>query len=151
MHVFDRKMTSYKTQIFGTVLCIDGRNVKVLVARTSGCSSCEVASSCSKAGSREITVNAYNDSESDLKIGSHVCVVMDSKSGLKAVLLGFGLPLVVLLITFGLCSALYISEMTACLLSLLSVLGYYAVLFLFRTALSRNFIMEIADNTKCDL
>ena len=80
----------------GTVVKVEGNDVFVRIVQTSACASCSLSRHCNSAESKEKTVVAQAGADS-FRVGESVLVSVSSSLGHKAVSLGFGVPLVLLL------------------------------------------------------
>jgi sigma-E factor negative regulatory protein RseC len=74
--------------------------------------------------------------------GQAVNVVLDRSLGNKAVLLGYFIPFLILVITL-LISSLYLSELWSGLLAIAVLIPYYLLLFFFKDKLSKTFYFRI--------
>ncbi len=90
----------------------------------------------------EKVIEVKNDHKSVLKPGDHVDLVMTRSMGNKAVILGYFLPFVFVLVTLLILSA-FLNELWAGLLSLSVLVPYYIILSLFKDRLSRTFEFKI--------
>jgi sigma-E factor negative regulatory protein RseC len=80
------------------------------------------------------------------EVGEQVKVLVARHLGLKAVALGYVYPLLVLMGVLILSISLGMDELKAALLSLMSLLPYYLVLFLRRRHMERTFTFSIQKN-----
>ena len=80
----------------GTVVKVEGHDVFVRIVQTSACASCSLSRHCNSAESKEKTVVAQAGADS-FRVGESVWVSVSSSLGHKAVSLGFGVPLALLL------------------------------------------------------
>jgi len=90
----------------------------------------------------EKVIEVKNDHKSVLKPGDRVDLVMTRSMGNKAVILGYFLPFVFVLVTLLILSA-FLNELWAGLLSLSVLVPYYIILSLFKDCLSRTFEFKI--------
>jgi sigma-E factor negative regulatory protein RseC len=74
--------------------------------------------------------------------GQAVNVILDRSLGNKAVLLGYFIPFLILVITL-LISSLYLSELWSGLLAIAVLIPYYLLLFFFKDKLSKTFYFRI--------
>ena len=94
----------------------------------------------------EKIVEIENDHSISLSTGEQVMVTMEESLGRKAVLLGYVLPLIVLLVSIVVFLSLMKHEGLAALLSLMMLVPYYLVLYLFRKKLRKEFRFRITGN-----
>ena len=105
----------------GTVVKVDGNNVFVRIVQTSACASCSLSRHCNSAESKEKTV-----------VGESVWVSVSSSLGHKAVSLGFGIPLALLLAVVMAVCGLTGNEPLAALCGVGVLIPYYILLYVFR-------------------
>ena len=115
----------------GTVFKVEGNNVVVRIVQTSACASCSLSRHCSSAESREKTVVAQSVGD-NFSVGESVTVSVSSSLGHKAVSLGFGIPLVLLLAVVLVVNILICNESLAAMCGLGILIPYYILLYIFR-------------------
>ena len=85
----------------GIVIAVNGDGtVRVRIVQTSACAACKAKAMCASAESSEKELTAFTVQEfsgSEIKVGDEVVVMVQQKLGLKAVLLAYILPFVVML------------------------------------------------------
>ena len=106
--------------------------VKVRILQTSACAACKVASHCNASESKEKIVDVYCDSYGDYQAGNNVIVRASYGVANRAMLLGFGLPLLLLLVVLLVTLQLTANEGIAALAALLALMPYYLGVWLFR-------------------
>ncbi len=104
---------------------------------------------CSAFEMSEKVIEVKNDHKPLLKTGDRVDLVMTRSMGSKAVILGYFLPFVLVMLTL-LISSSYLSELWAGLLSLSILVPYYIILALFKDRLSRTFEFKIEPAGRID-
>lgn len=107
----------------------DGK-VTVKVTAHSGCSSCSAASLCSASGDKEKYFEIKADDQ--YAAGQEVRIITTLRNGFRALILGYVLPLLVLLTVLVTLISVSAGELWAALGSLGSVAIYYMFLYLFR-------------------
>lgn len=127
----------------GIIESITGDKVLVRILSQSACSSCQVKGACTIADVEEKIIEAEIDPSGNRKIGDEVMVRMEESLGHKAVLMGYVLPLIVLVGSIVLFLSLFKHEGLAALLSLLMLVPYYFTLYLFRKKLRKEFRFRI--------
>lgn len=127
----------------GVVDNIDGQTVIVRITQTAACGGCQARDICHSAESREKLVEVHSADVSGFRIGQTVTVSGAESSGMRAVWLAFGLPLILLVLALTAVVALTGSEKTAVISVLLVLVPYYIVLYLFRERLKRVFQFRI--------
>ena len=116
----------------GVVENIMGDSVQVRIVQTSACAACKVAGYCNASESKEKLVDIYHADTRNLKVGDVVTVTASTQVAAQALLLGFGLPFVVLVAVLIAVLLITGNEGAAALSGLGALVPYYAVLFLFR-------------------
>ena len=123
---------SNKIKHSGVVENILGDSVQVRIVQTSACAACKVAGYCNASESKEKLVDVYHADTRNLKVGDVVTVTASTQVAAQALLLGFGLPFVVLVAVLIVVLLITGNEGAAALSGLAALVPYYAVLFLFR-------------------
>ena len=123
---------SNKIKHSGVVENILGDSVQVRIVQTSACAACKVAGYCNASESREKLVDVYHADTRNLRVGDVVTVTASTQVAAQALLLGFGLPFVVLVAVLIAVLLITGNEGAAALSGLAALVPYYAVLFLFR-------------------
>jgi sigma-E factor negative regulatory protein RseC len=123
---------SNKIKHSGVVENILGDSVQVRIVQTSACAACKVAGYCNASESKEKLVDVYHADTRNLKVGDVVTVTASTQVAAQALLLGFGLPFVVLVAVLIAVLLITGNEGAAALSGLAALVPYYAVLFLFR-------------------
>lgn len=125
----------------GIVENINGSRLKVKIVQSSACSACSVKGHCSASETKEKIIDVYNKNNVPCQVGERVMIVGTTSMGMKAVLLAFVLPFIVLLL------ALIISlkltggdEAVSALVSLGTLVPYYLIIYMCRNRLSRSFM-----------
>ncbi len=125
----------------GIVESIDGSHVRVKILQSSACSSCSVKGHCNISETKEKIIDIHDKESAECcSVGQEVMVCGTTSMGMKAVVLAFVLPFVVLL------AALFVTmrvtdgdEATSALVSLCTLIPYYIVIYLLRNKISRTF------------
>lgn len=127
----------------GTIEKIDGNHITVRIMQASGCAACGMADHCNASESKEKRIDVIDDHAAEYEIGQHVRVMADLKSGYRAVLLGFGAPLLVMACAlFGVLAATG-NETLSALCGMAALVVYYVVLYLVRDKLGKRFTFTI--------
>ena len=129
----------------GTVESVDGEHIRVRIIQHSACSACKVASHCSASESKEKIVDVFHYKQHYLRVGDAVIVGTSSHSAGKALLLGFGFPLLLLLVVIGVLFAAGVNEGITALAALVALIPYYIGLWIFRQRIADNIAFFIQD------
>jgi len=133
----------------GRVLSVSDGTVSVEIVSASACASCHAAGLCTAAESSRKVVEAPLLPGQRVSPGDEVEVCLGKSLGMKAVLLSYVIPLLILLIFVVSLSSAGVSELLCGLVALGGVGIYYLVLFLFRKRLAgdyRFYIKPAANN-----
>ena len=127
----------------GVVNSIDGQRVTVRILQESACSGCQASRICRAAESKEKLVEVDMNGAESLSVGQKVTVVAGERMGITAVLLAFGLPLLLLLVVLIAAMRVTGSEKVAAITSIAVLIPYYVVLFLLRDRIKKDFGFRI--------
>ena len=119
--------------------------VRVRILQASACAACKVASKCHTAESKEkiIDVTVEGHEAFNWKKGQAVTVCTSGTMAGRGLLLGFGVPLLIMLIVLVATLAAGCSEGMAALLMIVSLIPYYIGLWLFRNRIARTISFQI--------
>ena len=106
--------------------------VKVRILQTSACAACKVASHCNASEAKEKIVEVFCNNAHAYKIGQEVMVSASKQVANKALLLGFGVPFLLLILVLIVTLKLSGNEGVAALSALASLVPYYLLLWCFR-------------------
>ncbi len=127
----------------GKVIAMTPQLTSVRIVSHSACGECHAAGLCGMAELSEKVIQVPTDPFASYAVGDEVEVVLAAEMGLKAVLLAYFLPLVVLLgMVLGL-MALGMGEVAAGLSGFAAVGVYYLVLWLLRGRLRNQYVFRI--------
>ena len=127
----------------GVVDSIDGQKVTVRILQASACSGCQASRICRAAESREKLVEVNVTGAESLSVGQTVTVAGEERMGLAAVMLAFGLPLLLLLAALIAAMSVTGSERIGALAALGVLVPYYIVLMLMRGRIKKDFQFRI--------
>ena len=127
----------------GVVDSIDGQKVTVRILQTSACSGCQASRICRAAESKEKLVEVNMTGAESLSIGQTVTVAGEERMGLAAVMLAFGLPLLLLLAALIAAISVTGSERIGAMAALGVLVPYYIVLMLMRGRIKKDFQFRI--------
>lgn len=122
----------------GVIDSIDKGVVRVRIVQHSACSSCKVASYCSSAESKEKIIDVRCNDAAGRMVGDTVVVMAAQAVGMKAVVIAFVVPLILILLTIVVTLHLTGKELTAALSGLAVLFQYYALLYVFRRQIERR-------------
>ena len=133
----------------GIITAINGRQVQVQIVQTSACSGCKVAAHCRSNMSAESAegkvkvVDAVCSDAGRLSVGQEVTVTAEASMAGKALLLGFGLPLILMLLVLTAALLSGCSEGMAALLMIGSLVPYYICIALMRHRIAQTIVFTV--------
>ena len=119
----------------GVVESVEDGCVHVRIVQTSACAACKVAGYCNASESKEKLVDVYTADTQRYSVGQAVTVLASRQVAAHALLLGFGLPFLVLVGVLVVVLQMTGNELWAALAGLLSLAPYYLLLYFFRNRL----------------
>ena len=128
----------------GIVDSIEGDCIHVRIVQASACAACGAKSLCSAAESKEKIVDVYGADTTAYRVGQRVMVEGAAAMGMKAVRLAFLFPLILLVAAIAV--AMWLTdghEAVAALSALLTLTGYFLVLFACKKRLMSEFSFRI--------
>jgi positive regulator of sigma E activity len=127
----------------GIVSKIENGKVYVNLLNVSNCSSCHVQSMCQVSDVDRKEIEITNEQDRRFKQGDKVEVSFDKSLGPKALLLGYLLPFIFVLVTLLIAYQITGDEVVSGLASLLILVPYYLLLYSFRSKLKKEFVFKI--------
>ena len=120
--------------------------VRVRILQASACAACKVAARCHTAEAKEKIIDVAVDGHeaSHWQKGQTVTVCTSGSMAGRALLLGFGFPLLLMLAVLVGTKMAGGTEGLAALLMIASLIPYYIGLWLFRNRIARNISFQIA-------
>ena len=129
----------------GIIDSIEGDSVKVRIVQTTACAACKVASHCNASESKVKIVEVYCCDTAKYKTGQEVVVWASKEVANKALLLGFGLPLLLLVGVLIILLRITDSEGVAALAALGALIPYYMILWLFKEKIRQQVSFRIEE------
>jgi sigma-E factor negative regulatory protein RseC len=117
--------------------------VFVRILSQSACSTCQVKGACSIAEVEEKIIEVQPSDVESYRPGDHVTVRMKQSLGRKALVLGYIIPLIILVTAIIIFAMVLNNEGLAALLSILLLVPYYTVLYVLRGKLKQQFSFSI--------
>ena len=129
----------------GIVESVENGLVRVRILQASACASCKVAARCHTAESKEkIIVVAVDGCQAFIwQKGQTVTVSTSGTTAIRALLLGFGVPLLLMLAVLVVAMIAGCREGTSALLMMASLIPYYICLWLLRDHIARSITFQI--------
>ena len=128
----------------GIVESIGADGCKVRILQASACSSCSARQLCRSSESKEKLIEVRGHYPT-LRVGDGVTLVGSVRQGLRASLLAYVVPLVLMLVVLFAVTRSY-GEAAGASAALLVLVLYYGVLYLLRNKLGEEFAFEIVNS-----
>ena len=126
----------------GVVDHVEGEVAKVRIFSQSACASCHAKGACSAADQEEKFIDVPLRGMT-IKNGEKVRVLVARRLGLRAVVMGYIYPFLLLMAVLVILTSAGVDELKSGLLALGSLVPYYLGLYLFRRRLESKFTFSI--------
>jgi sigma-E factor negative regulatory protein RseC len=136
---------SQKISHAGVIESIEGDSIKVRIVQTSACAACKVAGHCNAAESKVKIVDVVGADATRYQLGQEVVVWASKDVANKALVLGFGLPFLLMIAVLVIVLHVTDNEGVAALSALGSLLLYYGLLWLRRESIQRGISFRIEE------
>lgn len=136
---------SQKISHAGVIESIEGDSIKVRIVQTSACAACKVAGHCNAAESKVKIVDVVGADATRYQLGQEVVVWASKDVANKALVLGFGLPFLLMIAVLVIVLHVTDNEGVAALSALGSLLLYYGLLWLRRESVQRGISFRIEE------
>lgn len=123
----------------GIVQSVDGDKVMVRMTVSSACAGCHARHLCSSLDSQDKVVEAENLYKLPVEVGEKVTVTLQEKLAMRAVVLCFLAPFLLMFVLFILVNYLTDNELITSLVSLGSIAVYYYIVWLFRGKIAHDY------------
>lgn len=127
----------------GIVRKIDNQKVLVEITVRSACSNCHAKSLCSTYDRKQDLIHATCLHPDTIAVGDQVTVTMQQSMGSKAVIIGYVLPLVVLIFSLILSYKISQNELLSVLITLIITGLYFFSVWLFRKKIDKQFLFYV--------
>ncbi len=129
---------SNKISHSGIIHSITDGCIRVQIVQTSACAACKVASHCNAAESKIKIVDVMSNNTSGYKVGQEVMVWASKDVANRALMLGFGVPFLLLICVLMVALKLTGNEGVAALAAIASLVPYYVALWLMRDKIQQH-------------
>ncbi len=116
--------------------------VSVKISQVSACSDCHSKSSCSIFGMEEKIIDIPDES-GEFHTGDKVGIAITQPMGSKAILLGYFIPFVLVMLTLVIFTLFHFGEWQSGLLALSILIPYYVTLYFSRAKLRKTFAFTL--------
>jgi len=129
----------------GQVRGVSENSVQVLIFRKAACASCHANAACTSFDKKDQIFDVVTSDAHSFKIGEEVKVLIEQKTGMQAVLIGFVVPSVILIVVIAVLTAIF-TDLNQSIIALSAILCYalYCVLlYIFHKKIDRKFNLRI--------
>ena len=129
---------------------MDAQSISVEIVNKSACASCHAKGVCGASEEQVRTIvipQTLATATAGYQVGDEVKLVLSATLGMKAVILAYGLPLLILMAALLISSSFGLEQLYVGLISLASVALYYIIFAIFRDNLDRQFVFSIESKT----
>ncbi len=127
----------------GVIDKISQQCITVRIIQTAACAGCKVSGQCNASESKEKLIDVYGQNDQQRNVGDHVVVSADIGTGYRAVAWGFGIPLVVMVLSLFVVRLWTDNDALAALVGIVALLPYYILLYLLRDKIRSRFTFKI--------
>ena len=129
----------------GVIDSISGGVVRVRILQQSACSACRVSGYCHASEAKEKLVDVNCDDASAYRVGQAVVVTASRQVAFRATLLGFIVPLIIIIVVLVVAIRVTGSEAVAALSALGALMLWYSLLWLLRSMISSQVSFQIEE------
>lgn len=130
----------------GIVIKKQENKVVVKIEQKSTCSSCHARGACTSLDKKDKEIEITTKDVENYSIGDEVIITISTKLGMKAVLIAFVLPLILIVLALFLSIKIFsLSQSISALISLLVLSAYYFLLYKQNLFLSKQFNFTIKE------
>ena len=128
----------------GIIEHIDLPHIRVRIEQSPACISCKVAHSCNISESKKKTIDIYT-SNPNFQIGQQVIVSTSSSTAAYSTMIGFVLPLALLLSILLFTKQAGTPDEKAALAAIISLVPYYCLIWILRKRIAKNISFKIEE------
>lgn len=115
--------------------------VKVMIINASACASCHAKGACTMSDKKEKIIDIYGNY--NVSAGDNVVVEMRKELGFPALMIGYVIPLIIVVLSLITMIALSVPEALSGLISLLLLIPYYIILHFCKSQIDKRFTFTI--------
>jgi len=131
-----------KIEHAGVISKIEDNCIYVSIMQSAACADCHAKTMCSLSEAKEKIIEIPYIS-GNYKVGEEVIVTGASSLGLMAVFYAFVIPLILIVSVLLLVIRLFESEILAVVLTIVSLIIYYAILYSLRGKMKKKFVFTL--------
>ena len=130
----------------GVVEKVEGTHVTVRIIQTSACSACSVKGLCNASESKEKLIDVYH-SQYTYQVGEEVVVCATTSMGMRAVILSFGVPVILLMLVLFVMMKITDDNTLFSALGAMGILVlYFLMIYMNKNKLNKSFSFTIEKN-----
>ena len=129
---------------------INKESVIATIKTSTACSSCSLRSSCGMNECKEKNIEIQTANAKKYSTGDNITIIMTENNGFIALLFGYTIPLILVLITLFGSIALKINEITSGIYSIIILIPYYFGLSLCRKYFAKKINFTILEDPKTE-
>jgi sigma-E factor negative regulatory protein RseC len=142
-NLFNNMSESKTISHLGNIESIEEEVIMIRIVSTAACSSCSAKGACSASEIEEKIIEVARDKSKDYKVGQVVNIQMEESLGTRAVVLGYLIPLIVMVTSIAILVN-FVNEGMAAIIGVLSLIPYYLILYVTRQNQKNKFQFRIA-------
>ena len=127
----------------GIIEKIKGDLIFVRILQESACAGCHAKGMCSASEKKEKQIEVTCKNAADYRINEKVIVSAELSLGMKAVLLAFVFPLILVVASLVAGHAFHWSDSTSGTVGLAVLIPYYILLYYFRERIKKKFVFTL--------
>jgi sigma-E factor negative regulatory protein RseC len=134
---------SDETEHTGSIEKIEPGKLFIRIEKQSACSACSVKGKCPLPESKEELITIDIENAGSYKVGDEITVCLKTSLGLRAVLIAYIVPFIILMMVLIGVFAFTGNEPVAGISALCSLVPYYLLLFLLRKKSVKKFQLKV--------
>jgi sigma-E factor negative regulatory protein RseC len=139
---FAKQTMNSRIRHVGVVDSIEHSHVRVRIVQAAACSACKVASHCNASEAKEKIIDVYTDANG-LRIGEEVVVSTSGSTASRATLIGFVIPLGILVGVLFVMKILGYSDEASALWAMGALIPYYICVWLLRERIAKSISFQL--------
>jgi Positive regulator of sigma E activity len=130
----------------GVIVRVGNDFVFVNIEQYSACADCHAKGMCNLSEKKEKIIEIPRRLDENYNVGDKVTIIGASSLGLKAVFYAFVLPLIIITLVLAVTIYNLKSESLSALFSILSLVVYYFIIYLFKDKFKTQFVFTLTKN-----
>lgn len=127
----------------GIVKEISDKSLRVEILSKSACAACHAKGLCGASDEKIKEIDVVKPSDKSFSVGEQVNVCLSASMGMRAVVICYVAPLIILLFLLLSLSNVLMSELYAALIALGGVAVYYFFVYLFKNRIKKEYIFIV--------